>query len=266
MENKTDKKWYEQIERYINGALTEQEIDDLWTEFLKNRELHDYFITELHFQNLRKKGGHRSRENRKDGDKATERSAIYHIWIYAMATVILVVAALQLFQISSRQEEELVLLSLPEIDRSEMAGAAIYRSAEHTPPPAEIVLNQGLVYVYENDLSLAIETFQELLQRELTGDQESRTRLNLGILFYNEGEYQKSLENFHQVAGIGEGEAGVIEKGWWYSGHSQLQLGSAEDATEAFGQVARLNGRFQGEAQRLLERLQAHTRETKVGE
>src|SRR5690625_6466332 len=60
-----------------------------------------------------------------------------------------------------------------------MAGAAIYRSAEHTPPPAEIVLNQGLVYVYENDLSLAIETFQELLQRELTGDQESRTRLNL---------------------------------------------------------------------------------------
>src|SRR5690625_1639054 len=102
MENKTDKKWYEQIERYINGALTEQEIDDLWTEFLKNRELHDYFITELHFQNLRKKGGHRSRENRKDGDKATERSAIYHIWIYAMATVILVVAALQLFLISSK--------------------------------------------------------------------------------------------------------------------------------------------------------------------
>src|SRR5690625_7749226 len=80
MENKTDKKWYEQIERYINGALTEQEIDDLWTEFLKNRELHDYFITELHFQNLRKKGEHRSRENRKDGDKRSEERRVGKEW------------------------------------------------------------------------------------------------------------------------------------------------------------------------------------------
>src|SRR5690625_6145866 len=110
MENKTDKKWYEQIERYINGALTEQEIDDLWTEFLKNRGLHDYFITELHFQNLRKKGGQRSRENRQDGDKETERCAIYHIWIYAIATVILVVAALQVFLICSGLVDALVLL------------------------------------------------------------------------------------------------------------------------------------------------------------
>lgn len=260
MDNKTDIKWYSQIERYINGALTEQEIDNLWTEFLKNRELHDYFITELHFQNLRKKGEFPPRENRYDGGKATERTATYNVWIYAMSAVILVVAALQLFQISSRAGQDFVSLPLTEIDQSEMAGAVIYRSMEHTGPPADIVLNQGLAYAYENNLPLAAETFQELLERDLTGDQESRVRLNLGILFYNKGEYQKAAEYFQQVTGIEEAEAHVVEKGWWYSGHSLLQLGDTEGSAEAFEQVVSLNGRFQEEARELLEQLQNSAR------
>ena len=39
---------HKQIERYIRGKLTPAEIDQLWIEFIKDPELYQYFITELH--------------------------------------------------------------------------------------------------------------------------------------------------------------------------------------------------------------------------
>ena len=37
-----------QIERYITGELTPDQIHELWIEFLKDQELFDCFIIELH--------------------------------------------------------------------------------------------------------------------------------------------------------------------------------------------------------------------------
>jgi len=41
-----------QIENYILGKLTANEIDKLWTEFLNVPEWYDYFITEIHLRAL----------------------------------------------------------------------------------------------------------------------------------------------------------------------------------------------------------------------
>ncbi len=38
----------EQIERYIKGELSENEIDDLWIKFIADPELFDHFNTYLH--------------------------------------------------------------------------------------------------------------------------------------------------------------------------------------------------------------------------
>jgi len=47
----------QEIERYILGDLSREEIDKLWIEFLKDHELFDCFIIELHlialFRNIR---------------------------------------------------------------------------------------------------------------------------------------------------------------------------------------------------------------------
>lgn len=38
----------ERIERYIRGQLTPGEINQIWIEFIKDPELYQHFITELH--------------------------------------------------------------------------------------------------------------------------------------------------------------------------------------------------------------------------
>ena len=43
------------IQAYINGNLSQQQIDELWIEFLKDPDWYDYFITELHLIALGKK-------------------------------------------------------------------------------------------------------------------------------------------------------------------------------------------------------------------
>ena len=48
----TEKEISKQITRYINGALTEQEEDLLWEEFLENRKYYDLFETELNLTDL----------------------------------------------------------------------------------------------------------------------------------------------------------------------------------------------------------------------
>lgn len=43
--------------KYINGELSEEEIDILWIEFLKDPERFNRFLTLLHLEALRKRGG-----------------------------------------------------------------------------------------------------------------------------------------------------------------------------------------------------------------
>ena len=52
----TDKEIQINIERYIKGMLSQNETDQLWTEFLKNPGWYDYLNTYLNIINLAKKG------------------------------------------------------------------------------------------------------------------------------------------------------------------------------------------------------------------
>ena len=44
--------WYKQIEKYIKGELTPDQIDELWIEFLKDSKLFDYFLIHIHISRL----------------------------------------------------------------------------------------------------------------------------------------------------------------------------------------------------------------------
>lgn len=257
MDKNIDVKQLAKIESYINGSLSEMEIDELWTEFLKNPQLHDYFITELHFQNLRRKGGISMDTNRAAGDGTEEQYRQYSVWKYAAAAIILLVAALQFFRFDDLSEQGLAMLSISSIEHSELAGANIYRSSEYTGSQTDVVINEGLAHAYGNNVSLALETFRDLLIRELSTEQNIRIHINLGILLYNEGNYHQAGDHFLSVTEMETSEEEVlIEKGWWFLGHSLLRTGDADGAGNAFLHVSNLNGRFQMEAAEMLDKLE----------
>lgn len=258
MDKKINIEYLSQIESYINGTLSEKEIDELWMEFLKNPELHEYFIIELHLQDMRRKGEFPSGLNKPDEGKVTEQLRTYHGWKYAAAAVILFVAILQIFQFKELSEQGLATLTVTYIDLSELAGADIYRSGNDAVPVTDVSINEGLAIAYEGNVDLAIQTFEDLLERELAPEQQARVSLNLGILFYNEGNYQEAVASFLSVTRLEESPGAITEKGWWFLGNSLLQTGDIIEAREAIRYTNSLNGRFQNETTELLDKLDAY--------
>jgi len=51
----TDRDIQINIERYIRGELTQNEVDQLWIEFIRDPDLFYYFKTYLHIVHLAKK-------------------------------------------------------------------------------------------------------------------------------------------------------------------------------------------------------------------
>ena len=47
-----DKKKIDMMEQYISGALNQNEIDNLWAEFIRDPELFGYFETLLHLHHI----------------------------------------------------------------------------------------------------------------------------------------------------------------------------------------------------------------------
>lgn len=259
MDKKINIKNLSQIESYINGTLSEKEIDELWMEFFKNPELHDYFIMELHLQDMRRKGEIPPGLKKRGEDKVTERLEIYHVWRYAAAAVVFLVAIMQLFQFIGVSEQGLVTPPFAHIDRSELAGADIQRSANNLVPAADVSINEGLAFAYEGNADLAIQTFERLLERELSAEQQAMVSLNLGILFYNKGDYQEAVAAFSSVTRLEDVQGSLTEKGWWFLGNSLLQTGDIVGAKEAVRHTNSLNGRFQNEATELLGKLEDYS-------
>lgn len=258
MDKKINIKNLSQIESYINGTLSEKEIDELWMEFFKSPELHDYFIMELHLQDMRRKGEIPPGLKRPGENKVTEQLQTYHLWRYAAAAVVFLVAILQLFQFIGVSEQGLATLSFAHIDRSELAGADIRRSTNNLVPEADVSINKGLTFAYEGSADLAIQTFERLLERELSAEQQAMVSLNLGILFYNKGDYQEAAAAFSLVTRLEDIQGSLTEKSWWFLGNSLLQTGDIAGAKEAVRHTNSLNGRFQIETAELLDKLEEY--------
>lgn len=254
MNNQEKIQLQQKIDQYIDGKLSQDEIDELWKEFLKHPEWYDWFETEVHLRSLIKKG---KKPNFESGGKSSESAQStlgeYKVWFYAAAAAILLAIGLQFF--SYDQQTSFSSLALAEIEQSNLIGADVLRSNERPAENLDVAINDALATAYDGETEQAIEQFLELLSQSPDNQQQARIEMNLGILFYNNGEYESAQNHFQSITEIENIEDFQKEKSWWFLGNSLLNLDQPREAREAVFNAYSLNGRYQSAALSLLKKL-----------
>lgn len=245
------------IDKYIKGELSQDEIDDLWKQFLQHPEWYDWFETELHLRSLIKKGKKPNFNNNSTDEEATNsiQSNIkrYRGWIYAAAAAVILAIGLQFF--SFDQNEPLPSLAIAEIEQSNLIGADVLRSGESPAVNLDVAINDALATAYDGETEEAIEKFQELLDQSTNDRQQARIEMNLGILYYNSGNFEAATNHFQSVTGIEIVEDYQKEKSWWFLGNALLNLDQPRAAREAIFNAYSMDGRYQSAALSLLKKL-----------
>lgn len=244
----------QKIDLYIKGELSQDEIDELWKEFLKDPELYNWFETELHLQSLikkRKKPSFSTEEPTPDSSQSI--LGANKVWLYAAAAAIILAISLQFF--TFEQIEPIPSLALSEIEQTNLIGSDVLRSEESRVADLDVAINDALATAYEGETAEAIDQFQDLLNESPNNQQRARIKMNLGILFYNSGEYESAQIHFKSITGNEAIEDYQQEKSWWFLGNTLLNLNQPRAAREAIFNAYSINGRYHSAALSLLKKL-----------
>jgi len=255
------------IDSYIKGRLTQEEIDALWIEFLKYPEMFRYFETEVQIQDMIKKGDIPESFKTDRVEEPEQKGPAYKVWLYAAAAAIILAVGIQFFAVH-QQGANTAQWAIAEIELDEMVGSDVYRSDEDgiDAPEIDLQINSAVAMAYNDSIEKAIETFRELLNRDLNDRQLVRTELNIGILLYNSGDFEEAKNHFERVTRIETVRESFIEKGWWLYGNALLNTGDIAGAREAVNNAYGMNGRFQKPALALLKKLDAELTDRSPGQ
>lgn len=244
----------QKIDLYIKGELSQDEIDELWKQFLKHPEWYDWFETEVHLRSLIKK---HTKPNITRGSNSSDSSQSsfgdYKIWFYAAAAAVIMAISLQFF--SFEQQEGIPSLAITKIGQSNLMGAEVLRSVERPTENLDVAINDALATAYDGETEEAIEQFQSLLNQSPNNQQRARIEMNLGILFYNSSEYESARTHFKSILEIEDIEDYQKEKSWWFLGNAFLNLNEPREAREAVFNAYSMDGRYQSAALSLLKKL-----------
>lgn len=254
----TEKEISQKITQYLNGQLTDQEIDALWEEFLKNPLMFELFETELNlhdlFQNKKYKPGPTS--------QSVSRSPMrrYKKWIFAAAAAVLISIGLQYFSMSG--EYPISDLALNSIEATEMIGADVFRDEREVAEDINLAINNSLANALKNESEEARSILLDLLPKDLNTEQAARVYLNLGILEYNKQGYSSSVERFNHLLEISDLPIYFKEKAYWFSGNALINLRQYQAARESIYNAYILDGKYREAAETLLRRLDMELNKT----
>lgn len=255
MDNKEKIELLKQVDLYIRGELSQDEIDELWKILLQNPEYYDWFETEVHLQSLIRKG---IRPDFGKGSDSNTNSSIFQLykgWIFAAAAAVILAVGLQFLSLD--QPAEIHSLALAEIDPSNLTGADVLRSNSQSATDTDISVNEALASAYEGETDEAIEMFLNILKEteSISKRQRATAEMNLGILFYNKGEYEQAKKHFLTITEMEEIPEYQKEQSWWFLGNTYLNLNQLHEARDAVFEAYSFSGRFQSAALSLLKKL-----------
>lgn len=252
MENKDAIELTKKIDDYLKGKLTQSEMDELWQVLIADQEAYNQFETELHLRSLirDKEGVHSEVDTQKPS--RTIGSNWFRYW--PVAAILLLSLFLSLFLILQRSEGGEMLV-LAEIESREMLSADIYRSSAHSAEEADLRLNEALALAYRSDYSEAAQLYRALLEEDLTPNQRIIAEMNLGIIEFNLGDFEKAAAHFTEVSKLEPDNLFIHEQALWYLAHSYIHLNELETARDVVFDVYHLNGRFTQDALTLANQL-----------
>ncbi len=244
-----------EIDRYLNGELTTQEIDQLWGKFIEHPEYLELLKTEAHARKYFQKKVNEDAPAKEQGFWPSPSNAVmaYKNWIYTLAAVLIIFVLFQLTTIHGNDGLQSELLS--SISPQEMVTVEIYRTTEPGFEQLDVEINKGYEAAVSGRLDESMDLFSGVLNSNPRPDQKAIANLNLGILHFNNSEFEEASAAFKTVTAEENLSPFTLEKGWWYLGQSLARQNNLADARQAVNTAFQFDGLFRQDAEQLLKKL-----------
>tara|TARA_R110000868_G_scaffold408293_7_gene691106 strand:+ start:64606 stop:65406 length:801 start_codon:yes stop_codon:yes gene_type:complete len=246
-ENKKDIR--KQIDSYVKGLLSEEQINELWTEFAKDPTLLDDLELEISVKKLIEEGAIEVK------NPIPTKTLQLHKWTWhaAAAVALVLVALIQLFQVDSRTElDQFLAKSIPP-DQIE-TGDGI-RATDIIVTTADSLLNLGFSALISGNTQQALSLYGEVIENFDVEPYGSKAYTNKGIVLYNDGDYSGSILAFDNALSRVQDSRMIEEKAYWYKGNALVNIGELEKARVAVFEAYALDGIFRKPAFLLLQKL-----------
>ncbi len=240
IESKFDKNLERKIDFYINNKLTQEEVDELWSELIQDEYYLDYTKSVANLRAII------------EDERTTKEVAITHqirnVATYgAAAAIAIIIGVIGVFNFNSEN------LSNNSLEPMTWIEFDTYRSASDNP---DIIENE----VIKEALRLANEGYSDeaiqLLNNEIAIEKDNKVLakliLSLGTIQYNYGDYNNALLNFTRVVTFDNLDPVFLEKGYWYLANAQIQHDDLLAAEKTLIKTIEFNGQFSRIAERHL--------------
>lgn len=241
IESFNKKELEEKIDLYINGQLSAQEVDELWSELIQDGYHLDYLKSAANLKAVVE----RKREERRAQQKQK-------YWYYAAAAVIaLLITVMGVINFSFQSSD----LSVQPIASVELD---YYRSGDGA---VDSISDREVI---QDAISLAntgrIDEAISLLNKELEDASEpgwiAELSLSLGSLHYNENRYNEAISYYRNVIDRREQvDLLMVEKAYWYIGNAYFHMDKLSEAQENIKEAYELNGAYRRVAKSYLDAL-----------
>lgn len=245
----------EKIHDFVDGNLSETEVDQLWAQLIGRPDDLDYLQT---LTTLKKMGDEGKFEHLYDSEpnviplsadgKKSSNTFYEQFKPYLVAASVLIIGFAILFNLltSVQQPQTAEPISMIEYE--------VERSADNQTI-LDNYLQEAVSLATSGNLEAAFSQLNQASDLNLTADQTIDLKMVRGAIQYNSENYSEALETFQEIKKINEIDRLNLEKGTWYLANTQLQLGMVNQAKESMQEVIELDGSFSRVAKQKLESL-----------
>lgn len=240
----------ETIALFLDGKLSETEIDELWAELLGSPEDLEYMQTLATLKKMKRDGQLETTENRTTGVypiRGAEKSirVLSGYRKYLVAASLLVIGLAVLFRVSSMVD------FASQFEPITMIEFEIERSGEE-PSTLDRELQYAISHSVKGDLNSSLGRIDSIDSNELTQDELLGLKRIEGSIYFNLGLFEESASIFAEISRLDYLNSLDREKSLWYLANAQVQLNQYEEALKNIVEVVKLDGAFSRPAKKLL--------------
>lgn len=242
------------IHDFVDGNLTDTEVDELWAQLIGRPEDLDYLQT----LSALKKMGHEGKFDHLydvepnviplSATRETVPTFYERFKPYLVAASVLIIGFAILFNLltSVQQSQTAGPISMIEYE--------IERGVDNQTI-LENYLQEAVSLATNGNLEAAFSQLDQASSLNLTAEQDIDLQMVRGAIQYNSQNYSDALQTFEDIKTIEAIDRLSLEKSTWYLANTQLQLGMISEARSSMQEVIELDGAFSRVAKKKLENL-----------
>ncbi len=229
IESNTRKELEQQIEDYVNGKLSAEQVDELWAELIQDEYYMDYLKSVANLKKIAQKQS-RQRSNVLPLFKSRNSWAAM-----AAAAVVIIVGSFALFSIVTETTQVQPISSI-ELDYYRSSGVETNLNID--------ILREIIVMANNGEVDQALGLLDTEIANEESPDRRAELLITKGSISYNSGSYEAAIQSFESALAEDVSNILILEKAYWYLGNSYFQQNNMTAARAAFQNAYDLNGAY----------------------